>query len=302
MPAIHRFALVIATLTVFALTGDRVTGIVAGTAETASPLPVRETSSPPNQNIIAPDESLHAVRGAVSAPKKKRAVASAPKQSLLSVVDQPDILPRHRVIADALLRMMPSHCLGTLRQFYVRYDAPETRGLAGKSTLIVSGNVSDDEFRALLLHELTHVVDLGCLQGSPSSGKSGFRDGDDVFGNDDPSVAFYSISWLHERILKQDTRAEDFVSGYARWDAFEDMAETVTAYVLHREGLMVLARRNPVIAKKVAWVEYYLFPQLPTVAQSAYTWSTTPPWDTTKLPYTWNGVESRRNKLAQFAE
>lgn len=277
MPAINRFALAIATLTVLALAGDSVRATVAKSQESASFAPLQEK------------DELHAVRGYIKKRGTMNAVSLNMPIGILPVVDQPDILPRHKSIADAILRLMPKNCLGTLKQFYVRYDSPETRGLAGKSTLIVSGNVSDDEFRALFLHEFTHVMDLGCLQGKEASGNSTFRDGNEIFMNDDPSVEFYSISWLHEKVLKKNTTVEDFVSGYARWDAFEDMSETVTAYVLHREGLLELAKRNATIAKKVAWVQRYIFPHLPSVATSTYAWGKAPPWDTTKIPYTWLG-------------
>ncbi len=204
-----------------------------------------------------------------------------------AVFDQPDIQLKHRQMAEEVMRILPAKCQNTLQSFFVRYDNPSQRGLAGKSTLIVSGNVPDDEFRALLVHEFGHVMDLGCLQGTPQSGASPFVDGSDAIWSDDPSVSFYSISWSDAKTRRADSQAADFVSGYAQWDPFEDLAETVAAYVLHRDALKALAQNNQAIAAKVWWIETYLFPQDPAAATSPYVWQGKRPWDITKLDFTW---------------
>ncbi len=150
-------------------------------------------SDTPNQAIERP--AAPRIRKAVSTTSKRLrtslvAQAAANTPTIRPVLDQSDITLNHRRIAEEVLRRMPSKCDGTLEKFFVRYDNPAQRGLAGKSTIILTGNVSDDEFRALLAHEYGHVMDLGCLQGTSRSGASAFRDGGDLIYNDDASVSF----------------------------------------------------------------------------------------------------------------
>lgn len=215
-------------------------------------------------------------------------VAPRPKPRLLPVVDQRDIREEHKIIADELLRLLPASCHGALKNFYVRYGPTESRGYAGASTVIVSGLLPAQEFRSLLAHEFTHVVDLGCLTGNLGSGRSEFRDGATVFWNDDPSLAFYRISWTAEKKRRKDARAADFISGYAASDAFEDMAEFVAAVLLHPTYVEARAAEHPVIARKLAWVRAYVLPASVRPSASALTWNGDIPWDMTKQLYEWN--------------
>lgn len=216
--------------------------------------------------------------------------AARTRRALLPVVDQPDIQTREKLLADDLLRALP--CRNVLQNLYVRYDNPAQRGLGGKSSIIVNGAVSADEFRALLVHEMGHVTDLGCLQGKSSAAKTPFRDGAEVMYEDDPSVAFYRISWMDAQTKRADARSDDFVSGYAQHDVFEDFAETFTAYVLHRSTLADAAKGNAAIATKLAWMERNIRLPKSAVARSEFRWhGSDRPWDVTKLPYAWKPVE-----------
>jgi hypothetical protein len=198
---------------------------------------------------------------------------------------------KHRQIADEVLRLMPKPCRDTLKNFYVRYDNPKQRGLAGKNTLILSGNVSNEEFRALLVHELGHVFDLSestaCLSGTAKSGESEFKDGNDKVYLDDPSVHFYRISWSNEKTTRAGSKPEDFVTGYASWDAFEDFGESMAYFVLHNDVFRERAKTNAALAAKYAWFQTYLFPNGIEVATTEHTWTGKVPWDATKLPYVW---------------
>ena len=213
-------------------------------------------------------------------------------QPLLPVVDHDDIKLKHRRIADEVLRSMPIQCRDALKHFYVRYDNPEHRGLGGKTTIILSGQVPDDEFRALMIHELGHIFDLNgkleCLGGSPESGKSSFVDGNDLIYKDDPSILFYSLSWSDSKTLRSDATPSDFVTGYAMWDAFEDFAESFAFFVLHNETFRHRAKTNEVLAAKYRWFEHYLFPDGIHIATSKSPYNGSIPWDATKLSYDWH--------------
>jgi len=222
-------------------------------------------------------------------PPNKRALRRqvTPRRRLLPVVDQPDIALRHRLIANEVLRALPDRCRSSLTDFYVRYDQPENRGLAGKSILILNGNVPDDEFRALLIHELGHVVDLGCLQGSAAGGGTPFVDGTEAIFADDPSVGYYRISWTAGTQQRLGTAEDDFVSGYAASDPFEDFAEGFAYFVLQNAAFRDRAKRNRPLALKYRWFAQY-FGTTFSVATGTEPWTGRVPWDSTKLSYEWH--------------
>lgn len=267
---------------------------------------IRTTQNAASKKIVARTalkqrKSIHALRAqlipTLSSSSSSEALKSSssqptqtpqPAQPLFPVLDQPDILLKHRLIANEMLHAMPEKCQSALKSFYVRYDDSGHRGVAGKESIVMGGtNVDDEEFRALFSHEFGHVLDLGCLQGNPATGASEFKDGEDIMWNDDPSLVFYKISWQASNVQKAGMKPEDFVTGYASWDVFEDLAESLTYYIFQREAFVKRAETNAKIALKLAWIETYVFPGGKTVAQGEHTWTGEVPWDSTKLPYTW---------------
>lgn len=241
---------------------------------------------------------LHNVAKTIAAPttiKRKRPIVrqaaallpSAPTvaRTLLAVVDQPDIKEHHRILADRLLRTLPSLCRDNLKNFYVQYDPKKQRGLGGKTTIMVDGTAGDAEFLSLITHECGHVMH-GNLLGNSRTGQSAFHDGSDTFAADSAAAAFFSISWTSERILKAEAVSKDFASGYAASDAFEDFAETFTLYVMHRNAFREQAKHSTAMARKLQWME--IFAQVPenSLGFSGYSWSGTVPWDATRLSLT----------------
>jgi len=253
------------------------------------------------EEIIDSDEQVHAsttetIRRRYLAVLKRRqerfasrkAASPSPRVATLNpVVDKSDIHLKHRQIADQVLRMMPKQCVSTLKNFYVRYNDPEHRGLGGKTTIILTGTVSDAEFRSLFVHEFGHLTDLGCLNGSSNSDTTSYFDNKEQIWQNDPSVSFYQISWIDSKTHKRGIQPDDFVSGYASWDMFEDFAESFIYYVLHREVFAARAMENPIIAAKYRWFQQNL-PNMPKVATSNEQWDGVVPWDITKLSYQWH--------------
>lgn len=223
---------------------------------------------------------------------KNRGVASLPEhaaastaQTVLPVMDHPDIRADHKTLLSQTLRALPKQCQTTLRNLYVRYDRPKQRGLAGKGTIILSGNVRDAELRALFIHEFGHITDLGCLTGTPDSGISAFRDGPETIFRNDTSTDFYGISWLQETTRKPESSPEDFVSGYAAKDAFEDFAETFAYFALQPEAFRARAEANGALRQKWEWMQANIFQDHAPFA-SGKPWDGSLPWDVTKLRYT----------------
>lgn len=206
-------------------------------------------------------------------------------------LQSPLILEKHKRIAASVLDAMPEACRGVLQNFFVRYEGSEKRGLAGKTTMILDGTVPDDEFGALFIHELGHVMDLNpdvrCLGGSAASGRSVFQDGPDPVYNDDPSAEFYAISWLNAETPKSNVTGDDFASGYAQTNPFEDFSESFAYFLLQNEAFKARADANPVMKRKYEWFRTHLFPQVPQLARGFHVWGGKVPWDATKLPYQW---------------
>ncbi len=244
-------------------------------------------------NELASRSDIHAAAPQVvsKAPSVKPVILPVHKASakLLPVVNQDDIIPRHRALADQVLRSLPSHCRDHLQNFYVNYDKnAANRGLGGESTIIIIGNVPDREFRALLIHECGHVADLGGLRGTIEGGKTSFFDGNTPIYANDPSVAFYAISWITPQINQPGTKESDFVSGYAASDPFEDFAEAYAYYALQKESFQQLAAKNPVIKAKYDFMDQVVFAGSTAVAKGQHVPSKKVPWDVTKLPYVWH--------------
>ncbi len=204
-----------------------------------------------------------------AAPVPLRPVLAAaitqPTDALAALV-KPDITVHHQELARAVLSAAPVGCQSRLQNFYVIYDNPGHRGVAGRGTAAINGALDDRGFIKQLVHEVFgHVCDLTYLDGSPAAGPSGFRDGAEVIYADDPSVKLYRFSWDAERTRRTDSRDEDFVSAYARTDAFEDAAETITYYFLNEDAFRARAAENPVLAAKLQWVESH-FPKTQAIA------------------------------------
>jgi hypothetical protein len=248
-----------------------VTAIITGSQHAASPSlalqkPVHEAA---NQKKVVP---------------KRHSSANG----LLPVVDQQDITEAQRIIADNTLRSLPSQCRDNLRTFYVNYEPnPRHRGLGGADTIIIAGLVPDNEFRALLIHECGHVVDLGGFRGTASAGLTEFFDGNEPIYANDPSIAFYRISWDSANQRKLTASKADFVSGYAMSDPFEDFAESFAYYILQKQQFAKLAKKNKALAAKYAWFEKNISTEIEMVAMGKHVRGAKEPWDVTKLPYTW---------------
>ena len=266
-------------------------------AQTASMLSVNAKEEPVNDDDTAIQAAAKESYLRTAARTIAQAKTVAPKQRLLAALDRPEITMNHKLIANDVLMALPEECRNTLKNFYVRYEKPENRGLAGKSVMILDGTVPDAEFRALFVHESGHNWDLGCLTGTADSGKSSFSDGDEVIYKNDPSLGFYQISWLTSEVQRSTSRPEDFVSGYASYNIFEDFAESFAYFVLQNNQFAVRATENDAMARKYAWIRDTIFNgQIPQIAEGKSIWKGKAPWDITKLAYSWKPVNTVAQK------
>lgn len=245
-----------------------------------------------NGEIIKKHESAPGNAAAVLPASLNRVKPARRISALVPIVDQPTIKNDHKMLFNGALMSLPEEYRRQLKTFRVIYENPTSRGLAGKTVMILSGQTnSAKELRGLFYHEFGHLIDTGYYQGSEESGYSGFTDGDEVIYRDDISVGFYSISWQNSSSKQSDSKTEDFITGYAATDPFEDFAESAAMYLLQPEYFKYRAGLNPVIARKLDFIETYIFPGLPQIASGNYN-DDIIPWDSTKLDYEWKGIKN----------
>ncbi|KKP38065.1 MAG: hypothetical protein UR28_C0023G0014 [Candidatus Peregrinibacteria bacterium GW2011_GWF2_33_10] len=139
---------------------------------------------------------------------------------------------------------IPYNLWQPLNKVIFSFDKNIVRGAAnGNQIRLRIVNITDEEFTAVLIHELGHIADLGSLQGDTDSTKSNFPDGKIATYANDPSVKFYAAYWTNSRQIKDtDSDQQNFISGYSRTDCFEHFAETFLTYVLHSD---MLKYKNP---------------------------------------------------------
>ncbi len=255
-------------------------GSVPNAALSATPAIQREAAPRRRTAFVVP-----------SSRKKRRAfqvaaaVVSPPPAPIIAAVDQPTISEHHKILATAVLGALPAGCRDNLKTFAVLYTGATRRGLGGKTTIILDGSVPDEEFAALLTHECGHVISAN-LQGDASTGESNYHDGRNAFYQNSPVPAFWKVAWKTETSRLSGNIDADFVSGYAKSDAFEDFAETFAAYVLQRGMLRERAKTNAAIAAKLAWMEKTLPLQENLLGEGSAVWNGEVPWDVTRLPLT----------------
>ena len=127
-----------------------------------------------------------------------------------------------------------------------RWSANRTR-----ITLNVDQISSYNEFLQVFTHELGHIVDLGVLQWTKSEKNTYFTEfGKVVFAINDPSFSYYSASRYAEDTRHIGSRKEDFCSGYAMTNPFEDFAECFNLYMNHNAYFQTLAKTNDMLAQK----------------------------------------------------
>jgi len=140
------------------------------------------------------------------------------------------------------------------------YFADGRRGLGGGSTIILRcSNVSDTVLSSVMVHEIGHVVDTGLKTGTSKSGTSEFSDGNVSVYKDDMSLRFYRISWKNENDKKDNFQNQDFVTGYAKSDPFEDFAESYNFYILHGKQFREMAKTNNSLNRKYLFMKYFIF-------------------------------------------
>jgi len=111
--------------------------------------------------------------------------------------------------------------------------------------LILSGKIKNlRESMKVFVHELGHIIDLHYLSN---------------LWDYDPSENFYNISWLSYQVKKKNAKIDDFISGYALTNKYEDFAESFCFYVFHNTEFKTRTKWNINIARKYSFFQKYVF-------------------------------------------
>ncbi len=220
------------------------------------------------------------------APKREARLVHGSREasSILPIVNHKDIRPKDQKLLSDVLKWMTPLCRQNLKHLVVRYDQRADRGQSTSSTILLRGGMPRDETIAVMIHECGHIVDLGAYKGTSSAGTSEFPDGPTPTYNNDTSLIFYHISWQNPWKRKMEAAEEDFVSGYAMSDPWEDVAESIVYYALHEDIFRKRAESNEALMKKLEWVETYVFDE-EFEALSSEIEDGDVVWDITKLPH-----------------
>lgn len=117
----------------------------------------------------------------------------------------------------------------------------ERRGKMIKDTVVVfkGEELDNDEFISLMIHELSHFIDVNYLWSETNS--------------------FKDLSWDSTKIIKKWQTEKDFVSGYSMSNKYEDFAESLTFYVLHNELFYKKAQNSETLMKKYSFFKNKMF-------------------------------------------
>ncbi len=154
---------------------------------------------------------------------------------------------RDAQIVQQTLKIVPKEYLSTLADITIGeegHDVPRGRAHATKIIMNKTDIADEAEFRAVLVHEMAHTIDLGHFKGESPIGSPFMNDGRPI-PIDDPSVDLYQITFQNSETVRPDVYREDFISDYATASVFENFAENFIAYVLQNDFFAQRAQQSP---------------------------------------------------------
>lgn len=168
-----------------------------------------------------------------------------------------------KAILTAAVKNISCVLLADLSEIRIFDDQSKPRALAGAKVLELRSDFFVlPESEKVLIHELGHIVDLSGLKSKKYRQESGFVDGNMPIYADDPSVLFYIISWSAsggKTKQKADSTKQDFVTGYAMTDPFEDFAESFLFYLKQGNRFRAYAEENERIRAKYEFFKTRVF-------------------------------------------
>lgn len=181
--------------------------------------------------------------------------------------------------------------INTLQSVTINAQWGQRRGGATWDTIVINLDkiVSYTEFSEVFTHELWHIVDLGIVQWISRTNDNDFTEfGRVVFAADDLSLEYYATSWKSESTRLALSSANDFCSGYAMTNPFEDFAECFNLYMNHNAYFKYITENSDVLKWKynffaniMKWS--YLFASAADLPKAKQKRTSRRPWDTTRM-------------------
>lgn len=202
---------------------------------------------------------------------------------VISEKDETATLKHCEALVEKTLTTLPANLTNNLKDLNLYLTEKKSRGMSNSHLIeLRCADVSDEELVSVLIHEIGHLVDLGYLRGSGNIASS-FTDGNQIIPTDDISIDFYKLSWKNSAKQHFTASREDFVSGYAMSDPFEDFAESFNFYLLHGSDFRLLAQESEILQTKYDFIQKNVFGDKEFTSEIT-TESGKRVWDATLLP------------------
>lgn len=166
--------------------------------------------------------------------------------------------PRAQLLI-TILKLLPESHWKPLRKVTIDHKVRTPRGLKDRDTIALNYAQidSDEEFVAVFLHEIGHVVDLDVMVGeSDENSEFVYLDGSPI-PMDDPSINYYDISWLNTYTPR--TAIMECVSEYAATNPFEDFSEGYIFYLLHGSSFKKQTDESKDLEQKYSFIRHEAF-------------------------------------------
>ena len=221
-----------------------------------------------------------------SSPKILEEPSSVEENKSCSLKPFDSLSSEEEKVLQQATEFIPCSLLASLQSIISFDDIDRPRAMASATRLYLRSDLFHlPERKEVIIHELGHVVDLGGLRGSSGSEISSFRDGTLPVFADDLSVRFYEISWKSEREQTSETLPEDFVTGYAATDPFEDFSESFLFYLEQGNAFRAYAKKNGAIRQKHNFFQKEIFDDVEFMTGGTPTDFSSREWDATKVDF-----------------
>ncbi len=178
----------------------------------------------------------------------------------------------------------------SIKKISLKAKGGKRRGYATHNYIEINTSLihSYGEFIEIFTHEAWHIVDLGVREWIQRKKDKQYTEfGQARFAIDDPSIAYYKISFSNEKIRKAWSNKEEFCSRYGMTDPFEDFAECTNLYVNHHNLFKYMAKYNNKLQQKYTIInnifqQHYLQNDSKNIKKLTQKPSRRV-WDTTKL-------------------
>ena len=149
-----------------------------------------------------------------------------------------------------------SNITNTIKKIIINKYQKNSRWYSSHDVVTINyGEMSITEFEQVLVHEIGHIIDLWLLQGYSAVKNNKFTEFElSVFGEDDPSLEYYSLSRESESTRKIWSKKQDFCSIYGMTNPFEDFAECLQLYIHHNNYFIEITKRNSVLEEKYRFI------------------------------------------------